>query len=158
MTKKDFFISYNRNDLKWAEWIAWKLEEKGYTISIQAWDFRPGSNFVLNMQEAASQCERTIAILSQDYLNSGFTQPEWASAFANDPTGINNTLLPIRVQSCSLEGLLKSIIYIDLLNKSNAEAEELLIQGVQLGRAKPSVAPIFPGATKVPFPGNTLNP
>ena len=41
---KDFFISYNSADRQWAEWIAWQLEEAGYTTVLQAWDFRPGPN------------------------------------------------------------------------------------------------------------------
>jgi TIR domain len=43
----DFFISYNKADRAWAEWIAWQLEQAGYQTTNQAWDFRPGSNFVL---------------------------------------------------------------------------------------------------------------
>jgi hypothetical protein len=46
---KDFFISYAKADQPWAEWIAWKLEDAGYSTVIQAWDFRPGANFVLEM-------------------------------------------------------------------------------------------------------------
>jgi hypothetical protein len=48
---KDFFISYNSADRQWAEWIAWQLEEAGYTTVLQAWDFRPDSNFVLEISE-----------------------------------------------------------------------------------------------------------
>ncbi len=33
-TDKDFFISYNKADREWAEWIAWQLEEEGYTTVI----------------------------------------------------------------------------------------------------------------------------
>ena len=54
MTSKDFFISYNKADRAWAEWIAWTLEEAGYSTTIQAWDFQAGGNFVLEMQKAAS--------------------------------------------------------------------------------------------------------
>jgi TIR domain len=82
---KDFFISYTKADQPWAEWIAWKLEEAGYSTVIQAWDFRPGGNFVLEMQKAASGTENTIVVLSPAYLQSEFTQPEWAAAFAQDP-------------------------------------------------------------------------
>ena len=78
---KDFFISYNRFDKQWAEWVAWTLEEAGYSVVIQAWDFRPGGNFVLDMQRVAAQTKRTIAILSETYLKSAYTQPEWAAAF-----------------------------------------------------------------------------
>ncbi len=51
---KSFFISYNRSDKTWAEWIAYTLEEAGYSVVIQAWDFRPGGNFVLEMQKVAT--------------------------------------------------------------------------------------------------------
>ena len=29
---KDFFISYNKADRAWAEWIAWHLEEAAYSV------------------------------------------------------------------------------------------------------------------------------
>ena len=38
-----FFISYTGADRVWAEWIAWQVEEAGYQVKIQAWDFSPGS-------------------------------------------------------------------------------------------------------------------
>jgi TIR domain len=34
--KKDFFISYRTLNEGWAEWIAWQLEEAGYTTFLQA--------------------------------------------------------------------------------------------------------------------------
>ncbi len=86
-TMKDFFISYNKADRAWAEWIAWQLTAARYTVTVQAWDFRPGENFVLDMHNAAADCDRTIAVLSPDYLTSGFAASEWAAAFAQDPTG-----------------------------------------------------------------------
>jgi len=157
---KDFFISYNKADREWAEWIAWQLEEAGYTTVLQAWDFRPGSNFVLEMQRASAEAQRTIAVLSPDYLTALYTQPEWAAAFAQDPTGQKGTLLPVRVRKCDLKGLLPQIVYIDLVGLDEAEAREQLLEGVKFGRAKPTKAPAFPGAVarSVPerprFPGS----
>ncbi|MBN1667016.1 MAG: toll/interleukin-1 receptor domain-containing protein, partial [Anaerolineales bacterium] len=98
LPKKDFFVSYNRADRSWAVWLAWQLEEHGYQTVIQEWDFRPGGNFVLDMHQAAASCERTIAVLSPDYLNAFYTQPEWAAAFQQDPTGAQGRLLPVRVR------------------------------------------------------------
>ncbi len=49
---KDFFISFNSADQTWAEWIAWQLEEGDYEVVIQAWDFLPGENFVIEMQKS----------------------------------------------------------------------------------------------------------
>ena len=109
----DFFVSYNRNDRKWAEWIAWMLEAADYSVVIEAWDFQPGGNFVSYMQRATTDANQTIAVLSQDYLDAEYTEPEWAAAFANDPKGRQRKLLPIRVGDCQPKGLLKSIVYVD---------------------------------------------
>ncbi len=105
----DYFISYTAADVRWAEWIAWVLEEKQkYTTKLQAWDFVPGSNFVLEMQNAASSTSRTIAVLSPDYLRSTYAKPEWTAAFAQDPEGMKRKLVPVMVKDCTLDGLLKN--------------------------------------------------
>jgi tetratricopeptide (TPR) repeat protein len=156
---KDFFISYNKADRAWAEWIGWQLEEQGYTCIIQAWDFLAGGNFVLDMQRGATGAQRTIAVLSPDYLKALYTQPEWAAAFAKDPTGKDSTLLPVRVRECELEGILAPIVYIDLVTLDESNARTTLLAGVRRMRAKPSGPLPFPGDTSPPpkapasFPG-----
>jgi len=140
---KDFFISYNHADKTWAEWIAWTLEEAGYTVLIQSWDFRPGNNFVVEMARATEGTRKTIAVLSQDYLNAAFTQSEWAAAFARDPLSKKHTLIPIRVRDCEPEGFLRSIIYIDLVGLSERDARSAIL-GALTERAKPDQAPFFP--------------
>jgi len=141
---KNFFISYSNADQTSATWIAWQLEQAGYTTVLQAWDFRPGGNFVLEMQRAKAQAKRTIAVLSPAYLAGRFTQAEWAAAFAEDPTGEKGALLPVRVEECELEGLLAPIIYVDLVGLTEEAATAALLGGVERGRVKPSVAPPFP--------------
>jgi outer membrane protein assembly factor BamB len=162
--RRDFFVSYNRADRGWAEWIAWQLEEAGYTTVIQAWDFRPGSNFIIDMQRAAERASRTIAVLSPDYVQALYTQPEWAAAFAQDPTGEKGTLLPVRVRECELRGLLSQVVYIDLAGLAEEVAKETLLVGVKQGRVKPTTAPGFPetvehAASEQPgFPGESSQP
>lgn len=140
---KDFFISYNRADKQWAEWIAWTLEEADYSVVIQAWDFRPGGNFVLDMQRAAAESRKTIAVLSESYLKSSYTQPEWAAAFAQDPQLLERKLIPVRVKDCKPVGMLRPIVYVDLVGLTEAVAKQTLLDSLQ-ERAKPEQAPIFP--------------
>jgi TIR domain len=149
----DFFVSYTQADRAWAEWIAWVLEEKGYAVTIQAWDFRPGGNFALDMQRATAEAERTIAVLSPDYVQSRFTAPERAAALAKDPTGEKGILLPVRVREVELEGLLPQIVYIDLVGIDEDTSRVRLLAGVRRERAKPATAPSFPGKPPRPFPG-----
>jgi predicted phosphodiesterase len=157
----DFFISYNRADKFWAEWIAWQLEEASYSTIIQSWDFRPGSNFVEEMQRATVEAERTIAVVSPDYLSSEFARSEWNTAFAHDPLGNEGKLVPVKVKDCELDGLKKAIIYIDLTRLSEEAAKEELIKGVNRSdRVKPKKEPPFPGTLaktsikKPKFPGS----
>jgi tetratricopeptide (TPR) repeat protein len=137
---EDFFISYNKADRDRAEWIAQQLRQDGYSVIIQADDFGPGANFVLEMDRATREAERTIAVLSPDYLTALFTNPEWAAAFAKDPTGKKRKLIPVRVRECKLEGLLAQIVYIDLVGHQDAVARRLLLAGVQ-HRTQTSPAP-----------------
>jgi hypothetical protein len=156
---KDFFISYNKADRAWAVWIAWQLEQVGYSLVIQEWDFRPGSNFVLEMDKASQEAHRTIAVLSPDYLAARYTRAEWAEAFRRDPTGEQGILVPVRVQQCNLQGLLSSIVYIDLVEHDEVSARESLLQGIRSGRAKPDTPPTFPGKSQQPpFPGTLRAP
>jgi hypothetical protein len=145
-SKKDFFISYNKADREWAEWIAQQLEQIGkYSVVIQAWDFRPGGNFVLDMQRALVSCNRMVAVLSPDYFTSVFTAPEWAAAFGDDSSGLRHKLVPVRVRECKPEGLLANIVYIDLLSLNEVDAGKTLLAGVD---SKP-----VDRVTPRPFPG-----
>lgn len=157
---KDFFISYTGADKQWAEWIGYVLEEQGCSVIIQAWDFRPGSNFVIEMQRAAEGASRTIMVLSPDYLQSQFSAPEWASSFANDPQGIERKLVPVVVRPCQPEGMLKPLVHVDITGLSEPDARVTLIDGLATGRAKPTARPAFPGAVSdalpTDFPGDPI--
>jgi len=144
--RKDFFISYSSFDRVWAEWIAHTLEKHQFSVTIQAWHFLPGSNFVLEMQRAAVECNRTIAVLSSNWLESVFAQPEWAAAFAMDPTGTGRKLIPVRVAICEPPGLLKSIIYCDLVGLNEADARKALVRAVQAAPSRPDYVSFPPGA------------
>lgn len=145
-TTKHFFISYNKADRQWAEWIAWQLEQVEYTAIIQAWDFRPGLNFVQQMHKAVQEAERTIAVLSSNYLNTLYTYPEWEAAFRRDPLGEQGGILvPVRIQECKPPGLLGLITYIDLVGLDEETARKTLLEGVHQGRSKPTTSPRFPG-------------
>jgi len=141
----DFFISYTKADESWAEWIGFVLEEEGFTVAIQSWDFRPGSNFVLEMQRAAAEAKRTVMVLSPDCVKSQFTGSEWAAAFADDPQGLKRALIPVMVRICEVGGILKPLVHINLVGMSEAQARARLLDGIQAKRAKPEKRPSFSG-------------
>ncbi len=164
----DFFISYTTVDQPWAEWMAWHLEDAGYQILIQAWDFVPGSDWRIKMEEGIAQAARTIAVLSVSYLSSVYGGEEWRAARAADPEGLARKLLPIRVEDCERPGVLRTLVSIDLFGMAAGEARRCLLEEIQRalkGRAKPDVEPEFPvrpGREPPPvpaeFPGQSEEP
>ena len=154
MENRDFFISYTAKDEKWATWIAGVLEKNNYRTCIQAWDFQPGGDFVLDMHNALIHCDRFIAVLSAEYMKSFYCQAEWTAAFTKnankDPNSGKALLIPIRIDDYEPEGLLASIKYIDLFDVDEKEAEERLKQltDESISRNKPD----YPGKPSPAIP------
>src|SRR5262249_42322656 len=144
---KDFFISYNRADRVWAEWLAWQLEDAGWSTVIQAWDFRPGSHFVLAMDRAVQEARRLLLVLSPSYLASTFTASEWGTFFARDPAGAQGLLLPVRVAECDVDGPLGQIVYVGLVGLDADAARERRLAVVGEGREQPASSPQYPGVS-----------
>lgn len=146
---KNFFISYNKADRDWAEWLDWFLRSKGLSTFTQFNDIPWGTNFVSRMDDGLKQAERLILVLSPDFLSSGFTEAEWTTMFAKDPNGSKGLLLPIRVRECELTGLLATRVYLDLWDADEAAAGTALQKG--LGTLNPPVVP-GPGNAAAPAP------
>ena len=145
----DFFVSYTQADRTWAEWIAWILEEDGHRVLFQAWDFVPGSNWVQLMQAGTQGAARTIAVLSDSYLESVYGGAEWQAAWVRDPGGTGRKLLTVRVSACDRPGLLAGVVGVDLFGSAEADAKTRLREMAAAaisGRAKPAAAPGYPGA------------
>src|SRR4051812_7932039 len=94
------FISYAEPDQQWAEWLGWVIEDAGWSVTLQAWDFAAGDNFVARMHRATIEADRTIAVLSPDYLRSRWAEWEWTVALDS------GRLLPVRVREVDVAGLL----------------------------------------------------
>jgi hypothetical protein len=144
----DFFISYTGVDAEWAEWIAWLLEDAGYTTRIQAWDFTAGSNFVGEMHQGAQDSARTIAVLSNAYLTSDYAKAEWQAAWVGDPSGRVRKLLAVRTEDCARPGLLNSLVTVDLFGVDRETAARRLLTAAHGARGKPAAEPAFPGAAR----------
>ncbi|ETA03190.1 hypothetical protein CcI6DRAFT_01345 [Frankia sp. CcI6] len=143
----DFFVSYTAVDREWAEWISWQLEADGYRVLVQAWDFVPGSNWQIRMQQGVQHARHTLAVLSGAYLTSIYGHAEWQAAHAADPHGFKRKLLPVRVEDCPRPGLLGAVVSIDLFHHDADKAGRHLLDHVRhtlTGRAKPTTPPNFP--------------
>ncbi|WP_239312959.1 TIR domain-containing protein, partial [Frankia sp. Cj3] len=165
----DFFVSYTGTDAAWAEWIAWQLEarvrfgDRPARVFVQAWDLVPGTNWAASMHRTLPASARVVPVLSPTYLtDSRYGNAEWLAIWPDDPEGRKRRIVPVRVAECRPEGLLRSTTYIDLVGRDETAAADTLLAGITAsveGRAKPAVAPRFPGVAARPaFPGPNGQP
>ncbi len=125
------FISYTGSDVNFATWVAEILEKNEYDVTIQAWDFRPGDNFVEKIDSSLKNCEKMIIILSNNYLNSEWCKAEWTSKIAEQVEQKERKIIPIRIEPIELRGLLKPLVYIDVVDKDETTAQKLILDGIK---------------------------
>ena len=130
MERKDFFVSYNKDNKDWAKWIAGTLEENGYTVYLQAWDIVPGDDFIGRMNDFLRYSENYIAVFSSSFWNSDYCRKEFQTAFNAHLNKDIKKFLPVRIENFSPDVLYKTIVYIDIFNLNEAQATIELLQGI----------------------------
>ncbi|MFD9545350.1 toll/interleukin-1 receptor domain-containing protein [Streptomyces sp. NPDC060022] len=149
----DFFISYADDDLTWAEWIGWQLENEGYTVRLGAWDHEiAGGNSVLARDRDLQVAKRLIAVVSPSYRLSPQSSAEWSSFLRDDPSGEGLTVVPVQVEPVSRSALLGNLTPVVLHGLSEKQASAALRGAVTQTRLKPSQEPGFPGRRAPQFP------
>ncbi|HVT15195.1 MAG TPA: toll/interleukin-1 receptor domain-containing protein [Thermoanaerobaculia bacterium] len=158
---RKFFVSYAGEDLKWARWIVWELEnaKAHFRCIAQFKDFAPGMNFMQKMRQAA-EADCTLALFSPSYFRSRYCQQELDAAL----TGDEGRLLAVRVKACDPGAFLQNRIYIDFVSKPIEEARNALLSGVEAyltltrkrtGKPVFLERPVFPGFLEEETPHRT---
>jgi len=143
----DFFVSAAKEDEGWASWITWYLEEQEYRVRYEAWDTQAGNFAGMALDEAIRRSKRTVVVLSPAYLRAERVQAAWQRAWHGDPNGLERRLIPVRVEECQPDGLLRGIVYIDLVGRGEQEARTHLVEQIARsvrGSYRPPKAPPFP--------------
>ena len=155
--RRRIFISYTGEDVAYATWIAAVLRGAGHEVTIQAEDFRPGLNFVAEVQRALTSADHVLAVLSPAYEASAFTGAEWAAAFVSDPTGVERKLIGVRIRDYRPAGLLAPIVYVDIFGQTDEEAATRITTAIQSGELSTTL-PSFPGNTSTQSIGDHGTP
>ena len=133
------FISHAGRDLAWAEWISWQLEQAGYEVELDAWDWGAGDNFVLKMSSALDSADVVVALYSTAYFEPDrFTADEWSAVLAR-----RERLVPVRIEEVRPAAVLAPLVHRDLFGLGEAAARRVLLSAVG-GPARPTRAPAFP--------------
>ncbi|WP_309232055.1 tetratricopeptide repeat protein [Micromonospora tarensis] len=148
-TGEKLFISYAGPDRPWAEWVAWQLEQAGYVVELDLWDWAAGDNSVVRINQALERADRMVALFSEAYFeHQRFTTDEWTAVMSGrDRQG---RLVPLRLGDVTLPAVLRPLIAPSLADLSAEDAHRVLINAVR-GVPRPATEPDFPGA-QIPRP------
>ena len=146
---RDFFVSHAGRDAAWAEWIAWQLQEAGWTVELDVWDWAPGQDFVALMEAALERADQLLAVCTEAYFASAFGRAEFRAAYARNTkpsldaeTKITHRIVPVLVESVTLPPLYATMIVLDLTGLDEAAAAARLRARLTGGR--PNSPPPFP--------------
>ncbi|HYL27368.1 MAG TPA: TIR domain-containing protein, partial [Candidatus Nitrosotalea sp.] len=130
-TKRKFFVSRAGADAAFGAEIGRILEEAGYEVVLQQWDFA-NRNFMERIHTVLAEGARVVALLSPEYLRSDHCQAEWQNTIAGDPLNNESRLILLRVAECEPGGLLSGLAYWDLLPicESSAMVREVVLDAV----------------------------
>jgi tetratricopeptide (TPR) repeat protein len=144
----DFFISHAGVDLAWAEWVAWQLEDHGYTVELDKWDWVPGRNFIVAISDALERCERVVALFSARYFDrERYTREEWAASLSHAWAQPDGKLVPLRIEDVprnQVPALLQSLLSVDIFGMPEDRTRRVLLDAVAEPR-RPGQSPTFPG-------------
>ncbi len=137
----DFFVSHAGRDTGWAEWLAWQLQQAGYTVELDVWDWLPGEDFVARMQSALESADRLLAVCTEAYFASAFGGAELRAAFVGQAKA-EGRIVPVLVEPVTLPPLYAPLIHLDLTGLDEAAAAARL--RARLAGGRPTSAPPFP--------------
>src|SRR3954463_4897577 len=137
----DFFISHAGRDTGWAEWLAWQLQQGGYTVELDVWDWAPGEDFVARMAAALERADRLLAVCTEAYFVSAFGGAELRAAFVGQAKA-EGRILPVLVEPVTLPPLYEPLIHLDLTGLDEATAAARL--RTRLAGGRPTGPPPFP--------------
>jgi TIR domain/Tetratricopeptide repeat len=143
----DFFVSHAGRDTGWAEWLAWQLQQAGYRVELDVWDWAPGEDFVARMQAALQRADRLLAVCTQAYFSSVFGGAELRAAFAGSAFEPGR-IVPVLVEPVEVPPLFAPLIHVDLTGLDEAAAAVRLRDRLTGGR--PAGPPPFPHREAVP--------
>jgi hypothetical protein len=142
----DFFISHAGRDTAWAEWLAWQLQQAGYAVELDVWDWAPGEDFVARTQRALERADRLLAVCTEAYFASAFGGAELRAAFAGSAAA-QGRVVPVLAESVTLPPLYAPLIHLDLTGLDEPTAAARL-------RARLTGPPPFPRPGPTPLLGD----
>ncbi|XP_078604045.1 uncharacterized protein LOC144877856 [Branchiostoma floridae x Branchiostoma japonicum] len=113
--KYHVFFCYSSADAPWVEDMVEKLEsdEYGFKCCIHERDFPLGGDVFQNMARSIEESQKTVFVLSPDFVNSRWCKFEMQMAMGENITEENKKVIPVMLRKCDLPFFLRHRTYLN---------------------------------------------
>lgn len=120
--KYDVFISYSSIEKDWVRnELLTSIEKVGLKACIDFRDFERGAPSVVEMEQAVKSSKKTLLVLTDAYLASGWAEFESLMLQTLDPGNRDRRLIPLLKEKCNLPTRIGYLTYIDFSDPTGQE-------------------------------------
>src|SRR6266498_2276536 len=132
------FISYANEDRGWARRFAESFRAAGVEVWMDEWSLAPGDALTSRISDELSSGDTFVLILSQNWVNSRWSQHEAALVETREFDERGIMLVPVRIDDCTAPKYLQSWPTFDVQEDSNERIQSLVSRvaaSEEIGRA-----------------------
>ncbi|KPJ90651.1 MAG: hypothetical protein AMJ53_13190, partial [Gammaproteobacteria bacterium SG8_11] len=115
--KVKIFISYAKEDVRYAEFLRCRFEEAGFTTWMDTYNILPGERWETAIERALKECHFFVACLSNNSVQKrGYVQREFSYALDKCREFLDEDIyiIPIRFDNCQIPQALSKFQCIDI--------------------------------------------
>ena len=144
----DVFVSYSHKDRQWVEEVLLPILNKNDLLVLTDHQFPLGKMSIKNMEDAVHESRRTVVVLTQDWIESKWSQYEAILTGYLDVTGSEGRLIPILLKPCdNLPRQIEMRTRLELIDRTRIDTEmQRLVSTLQ--KRDDSSSPPSRGTTK----------
>jgi nucleoside phosphorylase len=111
----DIYISYNQADKAWvSDELLPRIEDAGLQAIVDYRDFEIGVPKLVNIERAVERTRQTLIVMTPDWLASHWNAFQGILASTEDPSGVQQKLLPIMLERCKPPARIAMLEILDL--------------------------------------------
>jgi hypothetical protein len=118
----DVFISYSSKDQAWVRGeLLPRIEAADLKAYIDFRDFTPGMPAIKGMERGVTKCRKTLAVLTPNYIDSGWTEFEGLMVQTLDPANRDLRLIPLLKTPCDKPLSIGTLTHIDFTDDADQD-------------------------------------
>jgi hypothetical protein len=115
------FISYNRSDVAFVDWLAKNLVARRHNIWADRWELNIGDSLISRIQGALTESDAILIVLSRNSVASEWCKKELNSGLMRELEEKRVLVLPCVIEDCEIPLFLREKLYADF-RKNKVEA------------------------------------